>query len=80
MKEFKKYDSLGKVDKAMSVIFLCGTLVFGLSALVRIFFIKDHSFPLIMIILQITSTFFLLISAGWCLGRWVNPYGILMKK
>ncbi|MDD3032958.1 MAG: hypothetical protein PHT25_00045 [Bacteroidales bacterium] len=80
MKEFKKHDSLGKADKVMSVIFLSGTLLFGLSALVRIFFIEDHNFPLIMIILQIVSTFFLLISAGWCLGRWVNPYGILMKK
>lgn len=80
MKEFKKYDSLGKADKVMSVIFLCGTLVFGLSAIVRIFFIEDHNFPLIMIILQLVSTFFLLISAGWCLGRLVNPYAILMKK
>lgn len=80
MKEFKKHDSYRKVDKIMSVIFLSGTLVFGLSSIIRVFMIKGHSYPEAMNILLIIATILLLISAGWCLGRWVNPYGVLNKK
>lgn len=80
MKEFKKHDSYRKIDKIMSVIFLSGTLVFGLSSIIRVFLIKDHSYPEAMNILLIIATILLLISAGWCLGRWVNPYGVLNKK
>lgn len=80
MKEFKKHDSFRKVDKVMSVIFLSGTLVFGLSSIIRVFLIKDHSYPPAMNILLIITTVLLLVSAGWCLGRWVNPYGILNKE
>lgn len=79
MKEFKKHDSYRKIDKIMSVIFLSGTLVFGLSSIIRVFLIKDHSYPEAMNILLIIVTIPLLISAGWCLGRWVNPYGILNR-
>ncbi|NCB97380.1 MAG: hypothetical protein EOM36_03345 [Bacteroidia bacterium] len=79
-RKFERRDSLGKIDKLMSVFFITGSLVFGLSAIIRVFLIKDHSYPLAMNILLIIATILLLISAGWCLGRWVNPYGILLKK
>lgn len=80
MRKFERNDSLRRIDMVMSVLFISGSLVFGLSAMARVFFIEDHSSPLIMNILQIISSLFLLISAWWCLGRWVNPYGVLTKR
>jgi len=80
MKKYENNESLVKADKVMSIMFISGTLVCGILAMIRIFLIENHSSSMIMNIVQSIFTIFMLVAAGWCLGRRINPYTLVSRR